>query len=123
MKVVEEASGNSFEPPRYSSSQLGLMNMKIKRVGFLKNLALLIFSTVIAFLLGEIALRLMGWSPLYVSPERDNFWKYDSLLGWAHQPGQEGIFETPQGRTFVRINQKGLRDREHSYERPNDTKR
>ena len=97
--------------------------VKIGSRGFLINLALLIISTVFAFLLSEIALRLMGWSPLYVSPERDRFWKYDSLLGWAHQPGQEGIFETPQFRTFVRINQKGLRDREHSYERPDDTRR
>jgi lysophospholipase L1-like esterase len=58
-----------------------------------------------------------------VSPERDRFWKYDSLLGWAHQPGQEGIFKTPQFSTVVRINGNGLRDREHSYERQNDTKR
>ncbi|MGI0014581.1 MAG: SGNH/GDSL hydrolase family protein [Nitrososphaera sp.] len=97
--------------------------VKIKSHGFLINLALLIISTVFAFLLSELALRLMGWSPLYVSPERDRFWKYDALLGWTHQPGQAGIFETPQFRTFVRINQKGLRDREHSYERPNDTRR
>ena len=93
------------------------------RLGILINLALLIISIVFALLLGEIALRLMGWGPLYVSPERDRFWKYDSLLGWAHQPGQEGIFETPQFRTSVHINQNGLRDREHSYERSNDTRR
>jgi lysophospholipase L1-like esterase len=97
--------------------------VKIKSRGFLINLALLIISTIFALFLSEMALRLMGRGPLYVSPERDRFWKYDSLLGWAHQPGQEGIFETPQLRTFVRINQKGLRDREHSYERPNDTRR
>ena len=60
---------------------------------------------------------------LYVSPERDRFWKYDSLLGWAHEPGQEGIFETPQFRTVVRINENGLRDRGHSYERQNDIER
>jgi lysophospholipase L1-like esterase len=65
----------------------------------------------------------MGQSTLYVSPERNRFWKYDALLGWAHQPGQEGIFETPQFRTFVHINQKGLRDSEHSYERLNDADR
>jgi lysophospholipase L1-like esterase len=65
----------------------------------------------------------MGLNPLYVSPERDRFWKYDSLLGWAHQPGQEGVFETPQFRTVVRINENGLRDREHSYERQNDNER
>jgi len=97
--------------------------MKIKSGGFLSNLAVLMTSTVVALLLGEIGLRLMGWSPLYVSPERIQFWKYDALLGWAHQPGQEGIFETPQFQTFVRINQKGLRDREHSYGRLNNIKR
>jgi lysophospholipase L1-like esterase len=65
----------------------------------------------------------MGLDPMYVSPERDRFWKYDSLLGWAHQPGQEGIFETPQFRTVVRINENGLRDREHSYERQDPIER
>jgi len=65
----------------------------------------------------------MGLGPLYVSPERDRFWKYDSLLGWAHQPGQVGIFETPQFRTTVHINQKGLRDSDHLYERTHDTRR
>jgi lysophospholipase L1-like esterase len=70
-----------------------------------------------------MALRLIGLKPMHVSPERDRFWKYDSLLGWAHEPGQEGIFETPEFSTAVRINEKGLRDRPHSYERQNDVER
>jgi hypothetical protein len=70
-----------------------------------------------------IALRLSGWSPMYVSPERERFWIYDSLLGWAHQPGQENLFTTKQFHTNVRINREGLRDREHSYERTNNTRR
>jgi len=97
------------------------VNTKIR--GILINLSLIIVSTLFALSLSEIALRLVGFKPLYVSPERDRFWKYDSTLGWAHEPGQDGIFETPQFRTFVRINQKGLRDREHLYERENDTER
>jgi lysophospholipase L1-like esterase len=97
--------------------------VNINRRGILINLSLIILSTLFAFLLSEIMLRVMGLDPLYVSPERDRFWKYDALLGWAHKPGQEGIFETPEFRTTVRINQKGLRDREHSYERQNDNKR
>ncbi len=84
---------------------------------------MLISSIVFALLLSEIILRLTGQAPLYVSPERDRFWKYDSLLGWAHQPGQVGIFETPQFRTTVHINLKGLRDSDHLYERTNDTRR
>src|SRR5688572_27896530 len=99
------------------------MVMKIKSRGILINLSLIIISTLFALFLSEIALRLIGRNPLYVSPERDRFWKYDSLLGWAHQPGQEGIFETPQFRISVHINQKGLRDREHSYERLNAARR
>src|SRR5262245_37981594 len=99
------------------------MVAKINRRGLLINLSLLIVSTLFALFLSEIALRLMGFKPMYVSPERDQFWKYDSLLGWANQPGQEGIFETPQFRTVVRINEKGLRDRPHSYERQNNLER
>ena len=97
--------------------------MKINSRGILINLSLIIISTLFTLFLGEIALRFMGLDPMYVSPERDRFWKYDSLLGWAHQPGQEGIFETPQFRTVVRINENGLRDREHSYERQNPIER
>jgi len=97
--------------------------MRMNRRAVLTNLSLIIVSTLFTLLLSEIALRLMGFETLYVSPERDRFWKYDSLLGWVHQPGQEGIFETPQFRTVVRINDKGLRDRQHTYERQNDEER
>lgn len=97
--------------------------MKINRRSILINLSLFLFSTAFALLLSEMALRLFGFEPLYVSPERDRFWIYDPLLGWAHEPGQEGIFETEQFRTEVRINERGLRDRLHPYERQDATKR
>jgi lysophospholipase L1-like esterase len=97
--------------------------VKINSRGLLINLSLIIISTLFTLFLSEMALRLIGLDPLYVSPERDRFWKYDSLLGWAHQPGQEGTFETPQFRTVVHINENGLRDRQHSYQRQNDIER
>jgi len=97
--------------------------MKINSRGILINVSLIVLSILFALTLSEIALRVMHFSPMYVSPERDRFWKYDSLLGWAHEPGQEGRFETPQFHTVVRINDKGLRDRSHSYERQNGIKR
>ena len=97
--------------------------MKNNNRSVLINLSLLLFSTVLALVLSEIGLRLLGFEPFYVSPERDHFWKYDSLLGWAHEPGQVGVFETEQFQTEVRINEKGLRDRSHSYERQNDVER
>src|SRR5690349_24150069 len=97
--------------------------MKIKRRAILINVSLTFLSILFTIALSEIALRLMGFSPMYVSPERDQFWEYDSLLGWEHEPGQEGIFETQQFRTVVRINDKGLRDRPDTYERQNDQER
>lgn len=95
----------------------------MNRRSVLINLSLIIISTLVTLSLSEIALRLMGFKPMYVSPERDQFWKYDSMLGWAHQPSQEGMFDSPEFRTSVRINDKGLRDHSHSYERQNDVKR
>lgn len=97
--------------------------MKIDLRGILLNLFLVLFSTIVAVFLSEVALRLMGSGPLYVSPERDHFWKYDPLLGWAHEPGQRGVFETSEFRTVVRINENGLRDRLHLYERQDDIRR
>jgi hypothetical protein len=99
------------------------MVAKINTRAILINLSLIFISTLSALFLSEIALRIIGFKPLHVSPERDRFWKYDSLLGWIHEPGQEGIFETPQFRTVVRINEDGLRDRRHSYESQNDIER
>lgn len=91
--------------------------LRTKLVRALANLSLLALSIVATLLLSEIGLRIAGFAPMYVSPERDRFWKYDPLLGWSHQPGQEGVFETPHFRTAVHINERGLRDREHAYGR------
>jgi lysophospholipase L1-like esterase len=91
--------------------------------GLLINLSLILVSTLIGLGLSEMAVRYMGMKPMYVSPERGKFWKYDPVLGWAHQPGQEAVFETPQFRTSVRINEKGLRDRSHSYTKQNANER
>ncbi len=88
-----------------------------------KNLTLFILSVAVALLVGETALRIMGRKPLVINPEQILFWDFHPLLGWAHKPGEEGVFEKPQFRTFVRINQKGLRDREYTYERTGATKR
>jgi len=95
---------------------------KISR-SILINLSLVLFSTLFALFLSEIALRLIGMKSMYVSPARDQFCKHAPVLGWAHRPGQEGMFETPQFHTSVRINEKGLRDRSHSYTRQNASKR
>jgi lysophospholipase L1-like esterase len=110
------------ESPQHNKKKTGMALKKFGR-GVLINLSLILISTLFALFLSEIALRLIGLKPMYVSPERDQFWKYDPVLGWVHQPGQAGIFETPQFRTSVRINERGLRDRSHSYSRQNGGQR
>jgi len=63
-----------------------------------------------AVLLFEILLRLVGFSaPIWYQP--------DSHVGAVLRPGVEGWFKS-EGRAYVRISSAGLRDREHSIEKP-----
>jgi lysophospholipase L1-like esterase len=85
--------------------------------------ALLVGSTLFAVGALEAGLRSVGWRTLRINPDQLHFWRHDPVLGWAHRPGQQGVFATEQFRTHVRINSRGLRGRELAYERPRDTKR
>lgn len=72
--------------------------------------ALIGASLVVALLFGEVMLRALGFS--YV-----NFWLPDDLTGSRLRPKTEG-WSRNEGATYVRINSRGLRDREHSLEKP-----
>ena len=70
---------------------------------------------VLAVALAELALRAVGYSsPVWYQP--------DPELGWTLRPGVSGWF-TREGRTFVRINSAGQRDREHALAKPADAYR
>ena len=61
----------------------------------------------------EGAVRIAGYSaPFWYRP--------DPQLGWTLRPHPQGWF-AKEGRAFVRINSAGLRDREHSLDKPDDT--
>ena len=63
----------------------------------------------------EVLLRVAGYSsPGWYAPHPQ--------LGWALRPGVSGWF-TDEGRSFVRINTAGQRDREHSLEKPGNVYR
>ena len=87
------------------------------------NCLLVISSLAVAGTVGELTLSALGYKTLYVNPEREIFWEYHPLLGWHHDPGKHGIFESSEFRIAVFINQKGLRDRDYSYERTPGKKR
>ncbi|MEO7863444.1 MAG: SGNH/GDSL hydrolase family protein [Nitrospirales bacterium] len=74
------------------------------------NVGLVGVSLMVAILLAEITLRLLGIThPVFMA--------YDPVRGFtANRPGAEGWF-TEEGRAYVRINSAGLRDREHDLEK------
>lgn len=66
-----------------------------------------------ALLVAEIGVRLFN---LYRFPT-DDFLQPHSELGWSHVPNKEGYYTVGKHRIHVRINSKGLRDREYPYEK------
>jgi hypothetical protein len=76
----------------------------------LKAAALACASAAVALLLGEGALRLMGFS--YPA-----FWQPDPVAGSALRPGAKG-WQREEGLAYVRINTQGQRDREHELANP-----
>lgn len=76
-------------------------------------LLLVAVGVVVALLLAEIGLRVAGFShfnPYIVDPD----------VGYSLRPNAEGWWLN-EGKTYVRINSQGLRDREHSFAKPPDT--
>ncbi|NUM72823.1 SGNH/GDSL hydrolase family protein [candidate division KSB1 bacterium] len=74
-------------------------------------------ASLLALTATELSVRIFfpGWAP--TRAERAVFWRYNELLGWAQQPGQEGRFVHRDFSVTVKINSQGLRDEEYSLER------
>src|SRR5258705_10397891 len=74
-----------------------------------------LISFVVALLICEATLRLIGWSaPVFMEP--------DSQLGAKLLPNAEGWWRE-EGNAYLRINSAGFRDREHRKEKPPDAYR
>lgn len=76
-----------------------------------------IFLISLLLLVGEFASRILfpEWAP--TRAERVNFWTYDAILGWAHQPNQSGTFKHRDFSVSVKINSHGLRDKDYPLTR------
>ena len=85
----------------------------MKKAAIALGIVILIGFLILASL--EIAARVFHWWP-------DAFYQPDERFGYAHIPNAEGWWVNINARdefqTHVRINSKGLRDREYSYEKP-----
>jgi hypothetical protein len=61
----------------------------------------------------ELGLRVFG----VFAPPQGAFFVIDASSGWANRPGAAGEWNY-EGRAYVRINSAGLRDHEHSTDKP-----
>ncbi|GBF80855.1 SGNH/GDSL hydrolase family protein [Aphanothece sacrum] len=84
---------------------------KLKKLG--ENILLGLGGVIFALAVGEITLRVMDIS--YPS-----FYQVDEYRGHALIPGISGLW-THEGNGFVSVNQDGLRDQEHTKEKPPNT--
>lgn len=74
------------------------------------------FGIIAVLVVAEFAARLAfpEWMPTRAEV---NFWNYDSLLGWAHQPEQRGRLVHRDFSVQVSINSHGLRDDEYPLQK------
>ena len=85
------------------------------RPSFRVKLAVVASSLVVGLVIFELFLRAIGFTyPVFYQP--------DESRGYSLRPGMEGWYGK-EGEAFVRINSDGLRDREHSKEKPPGTLR
>ena len=86
--------------------------VKLKRS---TRLLVVFVSILFALLLGELALRVAGYTyPI--------FYTTDEARGYALRPCMQGWYRK-EGAAYIRINCQGLRDREHATAKPADTLR
>ena len=86
------------------------MSQNSKKKEFGIRLALIAFSCITGFLIGEVALRML--LPNYVASavlERNYFCKFDPQLGWAPLANISGLHRRDGFVAFVKQNQFGVR--------------
>lgn len=91
------------------------MNERLKNG--LTNIGLVVLSVVVFFVILE------GYLAVFDPQIQVNFLQQDEILGWENKPNFEGIRETREFKTHIKINSKGLRDENYDYKKPDGTKR
>jgi len=85
-----------------------------RSVGWRGRLGLLLFGLLIGFAAVELVLRILGPRIPIVNTLTSiaTFQTYHPVYGFFHRPGASGWIETPEFTSHVRINSRGLRERE-----------
>jgi hypothetical protein len=107
--------GLQISPFQTVSKELWLLR-SLKR--FLGRLTLLLLGLIVPLFLIEAGVRLLRLAP----PPEPNpaIWQPHPLFGWGHIPNSGGLFHSNYNEfaAEVRINARGLRDREIGYDNP-----
>ncbi|MGH8012884.1 MAG: hypothetical protein ACREQ4_10330 [Candidatus Binataceae bacterium] len=85
----------------------------LKRVA--GSLALIAIGVAVAFVAGEIGVRILRLSA-------PNFYTYDAYRGWAMSAGAQG-WQRQEGNAFISVNQDGFRGPDYPYAKPDDVLR
>lgn len=90
-----------------------IFSKEIKRL--LINIAVLLFSLCFLFLIFEALLRAFPHTSLLRIGHHKLFCEYDALLGWRKIPNAKGVHRTSEYSVIERMNSKGIRGPEYSY--------
>lgn len=85
------------------------------RVSLRAKILVVLGALALGLLLAEVGLRLVGFRYLILYRE-------DADVGYSLRPGAEGWWRE-EGEAYIRVNSDGLRDREHTKEKPPGTLR
>ena len=91
------------------------MNEKLRNG--LVNVGLVVGSVVVFLVIAE------GYFAVFDPQIQAGSCQYDEILGWEHKPNFDGIRVTKEFETHIKINSKGLRDKNYDYEKPDGVKR
>ena len=86
-----------------------------QRRALVGNTILVLCSVIFSLIIVEIALRIVGFTHLSV-------WRFDNITGKALLENAQ-MWNDAEGHAFVQINSDGMRDVEHSLEKPDNTLR
>lgn len=88
-----------------------------------QKLGLILGGIMAGFFLGELALHLVGIKGLKKPSDSVSFDSYrlDDPAGWSLKPGASFEWQGEGDRSFIQANKDGLRDREHTKEKPPKT--
>ena len=82
-----------------------------RKSSWLARTLLALAGVAIALGAGELAVRLLSLEP-------PPMWRFDDAVGWTYRPALHTWYASPEFRSWVEINSRGLHDREHPFEKP-----